>query len=133
MQFVFLHADPNFVYPFFTGYAQENGRDKGEGFRHNFPLATGTGNGDYLEAFEKALMVIEDFDSKFFLISLAVDIYEGDPLSTFCVTREVFGTIGRLLGDTKFPLLFVQEGGYDLEEAVNCVANVLEGVMSIHP
>lgn len=129
VQFVSLHADPNSVYPFFSGYAHEQGEAKGEGLTYNLPLPGGTVDRDYVQALDKALMAIAEFEPQFLVVSLGVDIYEGDPLSTFCVSLGVFEVIGRLLGKLNFPLLFVQEGGYNLDVVGDCVANVLEGVM----
>jgi len=39
-----LHADPNFEYPHFAGYANETGTGAGLGFHKNFPLQRGTDN-----------------------------------------------------------------------------------------
>src|SRR5512138_1505474 len=37
-----IHADPDFEYPHFWGYASETGTGEGTGFHSNFPLAKGT-------------------------------------------------------------------------------------------
>ena len=48
-----IHADPNFEYPHFTGYADETGKGKGFGFHQNFPLPAGTDDAAYLIALER--------------------------------------------------------------------------------
>ncbi|MDP6039175.1 MAG: histone deacetylase family protein, partial [Candidatus Latescibacteria bacterium] len=61
VQFVSLHADPNSVYPFYSGYATEKGEGAGEGKTCNFPLPKGTNDLMYLDALDRALSVIADF------------------------------------------------------------------------
>jgi acetoin utilization deacetylase AcuC-like enzyme len=38
---------------------------------------------------------------------------------------EFFGTMGRLVGELKLPTVVVQEGGYNLATAGECVAEFL--------
>jgi len=130
VQFVSLHADPNSVYPFYSGYANEKGEGAGEGTTCNFPLPVGTNDHVYLNALDRALSVIADFGPEYLVVSLGVDIYVEDPLSTFFVSSDTFETIGRRLGAMNFSTLLVQEGGYNLDAIGNCVADVLEGVMT---
>ena len=130
VQFVSLHADPNAAYPFYSGYGKEKGEGSGEGTTQNFLLPRGTNDGEYLYALDCAGSVIAEFNPEYLVVSLGVDIYEEDPLSTFAVSRAAFEAIGRRLGTMNFPILLVQEGGYNLDAIGNCVADVLEGVMA---
>ncbi len=50
-----IHADPNFEYPHFWGYADETGTGAGYGFHKNLPLAKGTDDARYLSALDEAL------------------------------------------------------------------------------
>ncbi len=127
VQFVSLHADPNEVYPYYSGYAQERGEGEGEGFTQNFPLPIGTNDADYLDTLLRALDVIAGFDPVYLVVSLGVDILKEDPLSRFAVSRNIFGAIGQQITSFKCPTLFVQEGGYHLDVIGDCVADVLEG------
>ena len=58
-----IHADPNFEYPHFIGFADERGEGGGFGFHHNFPLPAGTDDAAYLVALESALGLIREFQT----------------------------------------------------------------------
>src|SRR5215213_7256358 len=81
-----IHADPNFEYPHYWGYANETGSGAGLGFHKNFPLEKGTDNGRYLTALEDALSLIRRFGPKHLVVSAGMDIYTHDPLGTIKVT-----------------------------------------------
>ncbi len=53
-----IHADPNYEYPHYWGYADETGTGPGTGFHKNIPLAKGTDDARYLSALEEALQLI---------------------------------------------------------------------------
>src|SRR5512140_2109834 len=70
-----LHADPNFDYPYYAGFAEETGSGAGLGFHRNFPLAKDTNDARYLSALEEALGLIHKFASTALVISAGMDIY----------------------------------------------------------
>lgn len=107
-----LHADPDFEYPHFIGFAEERGRGRGWGFHHNFPLPAGTGDSDYLQTLDRALAVIREFAPAFLLISTGMDIYADDPLGTIQVSTQGIGEIGRRIASLGLPSVIVMEGGY---------------------
>jgi acetoin utilization deacetylase AcuC-like enzyme len=110
---VSIHGDPAEEYPYFCGYADETGRAAGEGFHRNFPLPAGTGDTAYLEVLDQALALIGEFKPAFLVVSIGTDIYEGDPLGTFKVTRAGIGRIGRQIARAGIPTALIMEGGYD--------------------
>ena len=112
--FISLHADPNYAYPFFWGYADEYGAGKGKGFTRNLPLPAGTDDARYLEALDQALAPIRNFAPDFLVISAGFDLLAGDPLGDFAVSLEGLKRIGERLADLRLPSLIVQEGGYNL-------------------
>ncbi len=126
--FVSIHADPNRKYPYFSGFADEQGQGEGRGFTRNFPLEAGVDEARYLEVLNLALDAIRAFEPAFIVVSLGVDIYQGDPLGDFELSVEAFTRIGERLGQTALPALLVQEGGYDLETVGVCVGNVLQAL-----
>jgi acetoin utilization deacetylase AcuC-like enzyme len=125
--FVSIHADPNFEYPYYSGYARETGRGKGEGYTLNLPLPLGCQDDVYLATLKRALGRLIAFDADFLVVSVGGDIFAEDPLSRFEVSDRVFNPMGRWVGEQKKPTLFVQEGGYNLRAIGRCITDVLEG------
>lgn len=107
-----IHADPNFEYPHYWGYADETGSGAGLGFHKNLPLEKGTDNVSYFAALEEALGLIRTFDPKHLVISAGMDIYADDPLGTIKVTTEGIGEIGKRIAALDLPTVVVMEGGY---------------------
>lgn len=107
-----IHADPNFEYPHFIGFAEERGKGQGLGFHHNFPLSAGTGDAEYLHALDSALAVIREFAPAFLVISAGMDIYADDPLGTIKVSTQGIDEIGRRIASLGLPSVIVMEGGY---------------------
>lgn len=107
-----IHADPNFEYPHFWGYADEAGAGPGVGFHRNFPLAKGTEDARYLSALEDALSLIRSFGPKHLVVSAGMDIYAEDPLGTIKVTTDGIGEIGKRIASLGLPTVVVMEGGY---------------------
>ena len=110
-----IHADPNFEYPHFAGYANETGAGAGLGFHKNFPLEKGTDNARYLSALEEALSLIRDFAPSYLVLSAGMDIYTDDPLGTIKVTTEGIREIGKRISLLDLPTVIVMEGGYNNE------------------
>jgi acetoin utilization deacetylase AcuC-like enzyme len=107
-----IHADPDFEYPHFIGFAEERGRGRGFGFHHNFPLPKGTGDAEYLQTLEQALALIREFNPAFLVVSAGMDIYADDPLGTIKVSTQGIGEIGRRIAALGLPSVIVMEGGY---------------------
>ncbi|GAB4448058.1 MAG: histone deacetylase family protein [Anaerolineales bacterium] len=107
-----IHADPNFEYPHFIGFAEERGRGRGFGFHHNFPLIKGTDDAGYLQTLEQALALIREFAPAFLVVSAGMDIYADDPLGTVRVSTQGIGEIGRRIAALRLPSVIVMEGGY---------------------
>lgn len=107
-----IHADPNFEYPHYWGYADEKGAGRGFGFHKNFPLEEGTDDARYLSALEEALTLIREYAPMFLIISAGMDIYADDPLGTIKVTTDGIGEIGRRIASLGLPTVVVMEGGY---------------------
>lgn len=110
-----IHADPDFEYPSYFGFANERGKGNGFGFHHNFPLPKGTDDDSYLAALDQALELIQNFAPKFLVVSAGMDIYADDPLGTIKVTTEGIGEIGRRIASLNLPSVIVMEGGYNNE------------------
>ncbi len=107
-----LHADPDFEYPHFIGFADERGQGRGLGFHHNFPLPKGTDDTAYLRALEEALARIREYSPSYLVVSAGMDIYAEDPLGTIKISTAGIGEIGRRIASLGLPAVIVMEGGY---------------------
>ena len=108
-----IHADPNFEYPHFIGFADERGMGRGFGFHHNFPLPAGTDDAAYFVALESSLALIREFRPAYLVISAGMDIYADDPLGTIKVTTEGIAETGKRVAGLELPTVIVMEGGYN--------------------
>ncbi len=125
--FASIHADPSVSYPYFLGFADERGSGAGEGSTANYPLPPGTQWPTYAGALESALAGIRAAGPEALVISLGVDTFEGDPISSFRLASPDYLSMGAAIAQAGVPTLFVFEGGYAVESiAVNAV-NVLQG------
>ncbi|MBZ4420366.1 histone deacetylase family protein [Myxococcus sp. RHSTA-1-4] len=127
--FVSIHGTPETEYPYFLGYADERGAGEGEGYTRNFPLPRGTTWAEYATALDAALDCIGGFSPDALVVSLGVDTYEGDPISAFKLETRHFPLMGERLAGLKPPTVFVQEGGYAVEDLGSNVAGVLKGFL----
>jgi acetoin utilization deacetylase AcuC-like enzyme len=123
--FVSIHGDPDTEYPFYLGYADERGTGPGEGFNHNFPLPRGTDWTRYAEALDQALERIAGHAPQALVVSLGVDMFEGDPISQFNLRSDDFPRLGARIAALGLPTVLVQEGGYAVAEIGDNVAAVL--------
>jgi len=121
-----LHADPAFEYPYYAGYATETGAGEGLGFHHNFPLPAGTDDAAYLQTLDQALARVREFTPAHLIVSIGMDIYGGDPLGKFKITREGIREIGRNIAALNLPTAIIMEGGYNTDALGDNVAALLK-------
>jgi len=107
-----IHADPDFAYPSYMGYADECGAGKGLGFHYNYPLPKETGDDAYLETLDQALQKIREFKPAYLVLSAGMDIYADDPLGTIKVTTDGIGRIAKQIASLELPTAIIMEGGY---------------------
>jgi acetoin utilization deacetylase AcuC-like enzyme len=110
-----IHADPDFEYPSYFGFANERGKGKGFGFHHNFPLPKGTDDDSYLDTLDRALELIRNYKPKHLVVSAGMDIYADDPLGTIKVSTQGIREIGKRIAALNLPSVIVMEGGYNNE------------------
>lgn len=124
--FISLHQDPLTCYPG-TGFADETGIGKGEGYTLNLPMAPGDGDADYRNAFTQSVLpTLNRFEPQALLISAGFDAAGPDPLAQMNLTPEGFALMTQELRyvaeqhcDKK--LISLLEGGYDLPALGHCV------------
>lgn len=122
-----IHADPDWKFPFFTGFTDEKGINKGEGKNFNFPLSKGTTNSQYQKVLEQALKKIENFKPKYLIIPLGLDTHCDDPIGGFELTTKYYTEMAKTINSLKLPALIVQEGGYNTKLLGDNVVAFLKG------
>jgi acetoin utilization deacetylase AcuC-like enzyme len=125
-----LHADPDFAYPYYSGYADEVGGPEALDTITNVPLPAGTDGEAYLTALDRVLEQVSAFGPAVLVVSVGFDTYSGDPLSTFELEVGDYARIGDRLAQLECRTLFVQEGGYCLEALGTLAENLLSGFLA---
>ncbi|WP_252105939.1 MULTISPECIES: histone deacetylase family protein [unclassified Halomonas] len=128
--FASLHGDPDVTFPYYSGYADETGEGEGEGFTANYPMAPGTAVSTWMTALDDALARIIRAECELLVVSLGVDIFENDPISTFTFKRDDFAALGKRLAQAGLPCVLLMEGGYAVDDIGANVVSVLQGFES---
>jgi acetoin utilization deacetylase AcuC-like enzyme len=119
--FVSLHQ-----WPFYPG---SGGPDEGDETTVNVPLPAGTGDAQYLEAFDRAAFpALERFAPDLLLVSAGFDAAAGDPLGGMLLTEDGFAALARRAGSIGDRLALILEGGYNTETLPGLVQAVVEGL-----
>lgn len=107
-------------FPFYpgTGAASERGA---HGTVLNLPLAAGTGDREFLAAYERTIgPALDGFKPELILVSAGFDAHRDDPLAGLAVTTEGYRELAGLIAGwakqhCKGRTVWVLEGGYDLD------------------
>lgn len=124
---VSLHGDPRTEYPFYLGHADERGAGAGLGCNLNLPLPRGTDFARWRAALGAGTEAIGRFGAQALVVSLGVDTFEGDPISSFALRSADYLQVGSDIAAVQLPTVFVFEGGYAVAEVGVNAVNVLEG------
>ncbi len=123
--FFSIHENPTFLYPG-TGRRWEVGRGAGEGYTLNAPMAPGSGDLEYRQAFEQLLpSAMERFRPEFIIVSTGFDAHRDDPLADIQLTEEGYGFMTRFVADLSNVycggrIVSILEGGYERESLTRC-------------
>jgi len=128
-----LHGDPDRVYPYFTGRADETGGGAGHGATFNQPLPAGTGDDAWLAVLDRALDWLAGRHDGLVVVSLGIDTYGLDPLCDFALTTPAYHEAGRRVAATGARLVVLQEGGYHLPHLGENVRQWLRGAAGLAP
>ena len=115
-------------YPFYpgTGSRAERGGGAGEGATVNIPLAAGTSERGFKDAFEyEALPALRDFDPDLLIVSAGFDAHRDDPLCNLGLSSAAFGDLTRAVREIGAGPVMILEGGYDLTALFESVSEVL--------
>ena len=118
--FVSLHQ-----WPFYPG---SGGPDDQAKTTLNIPLAAGSGDDEYFEAFEQLVEpAVAAFEPELVLVSAGFDAHVDDPLASMLVTEDGFRELSRRCSAMAPRCAAVLEGGYELEMLPVLVAAALDG------
>ena len=120
-------------YPFYpgTGFYNEVGKGKGQGFSVNVPLPGGMGDSEYDSIYTKILMPIaREYQPELILVSAGFDSYYQDPLGGMEMTEQGFARLGSIFIQLanelcRGKLIFVLEGGYSVEGIAKCIQAIM--------
>ncbi|KPL05131.1 MAG: hypothetical protein AMJ73_02255 [candidate division Zixibacteria bacterium SM1_73] len=137
-------TDPSVFYvsvhqfPFYPGSGSENevGEGEGNGFTFNLPMFAGSGDVEYVEAFENIIYPSAvKFDPDFVFISAGFDAHENDPLAQINLTEEGYKRMTEVVTrladrccDNR--LVSVLEGGYNSHSLAFSVEEHLLALMN---
>lgn len=117
--YVSLHTADS--YPYNSGRREDSGEEAGKGFTLNVPLAPGSGDREYLAAFDRYVMPkLEEFAPEFLLVSAGFDAHFRDPLGALKLTDSGYKELARRLKAIadkycEGRMISLLEGGYDLK------------------
>lgn len=126
---VSIHGNPEVIFPFISGYADECGFEQGEGFNLNIPVAAGSEINSYLPLFEVALQKINDFHAEVLIVATGFDTFKGDPFGNLGLETKDYQVLGAHLASLGLPTLFIQEGGYVISALRANARSLLEGFL----
>ena len=130
--YVSTHQSPH--YPG-TGRADETGSGRGKGFTLNMPMPPGSGDAEFIAAFnEKLVPRADEFRPDLVLISAGFDAHTHDPLSGLALSSSCYGELTRIVRGIAERhaggrLVSVLEGGYELRALKESVAAHLRALM----
>lgn len=119
--FISTHQMP--LYPG-TGYPEECGVGRGEGYTVNIPLPPGTGDEGYMMVIEEVIQpVVDEFQPEFIAVSAGQDNHFTDPITSLALTARGYAEMMRRAVEMaerhcKGRLVAVLEGGYSVEGAL---------------
>ena len=118
--FVSLHQ-----WPFYPG---GGGPDDQASTTLNVPLRAGSGDAEYLDAFDRVVApAVAAFAPELVLVSAGFDAHEDDPLADMRVTEHGFRELARRCRALSDRVAAVLEGGYELHTLPRLVDAALDG------
>ena len=132
--YVSIHQYPH--YPG-TGYYDETGRGKGEGFTINLPFPAGTGEDLYEEAFRSVILPAgERFSPDLIMVSAGYDSHFQDLLCSLRLSdgyyrRMTDHLVGLADEHCNGRLIVTVEGGYNLEAMARSAVQTVAGLAGV--
>jgi acetoin utilization deacetylase AcuC-like enzyme len=131
---VSVHRNPESFFPG-DGFPDQIGQGRGRGYCMNFPVAEGSGDGDYLRIMdEMVLPSFERFSPDFIFVACGLDSLVGDPLGGLNVSGECFAMMTRRLMDCAREscggrVVMTLEGGYNMSSVPAAISGIIEAML----
>jgi acetoin utilization protein AcuC len=130
--FADVHEDGRYLYPG-TGSRTEKGKGAAEGTKLNIPMAPGSDDTAFADAWPQVLAHLEKFEPQFIILQCGADSLEGDPITHLRYTAKTHANAARQLAQIADRLghgrvLALGGGGYNrlnLAQAWNAVVENL--------
>ena len=127
-----FRADPTVLmvslhqWPFWPGTGGPGSSDE---HTLNVPLAAGSGDAEYMRAFDEIVEpAVRVFEPDAVLVSAGFDAHRDDPLAQMEVSESGFRELGRRCSALAPRVAAVLEGGYNLDTLPDLVEAALEGL-----
>ncbi|HKT43840.1 MAG TPA: histone deacetylase [Gaiellaceae bacterium] len=115
-------------WPFYPG---TGGPDEQRETTLNVPMSAGSGDDEYLHAFDHVVApALARFEPELVLVSAGFDAHEADPLALMNVTAAGFRELARRCAASAPRVAAVLEGGYNVDTLPELVDAALEGFAS---
>jgi acetoin utilization deacetylase AcuC-like enzyme len=114
-----------------TGKSSERGIGKGKEYTFNIPMPQGSGDKEYITAYQSTLPpLVKTFEPDIILVSAGYDLHKNDPLSGIKVSDEgIRSIIHSILSCSSNPFIFALEGGYNLSALGESVKITIEEML----
>jgi acetoin utilization deacetylase AcuC-like enzyme len=124
---VSIHGDPNTLFPYFSGRANESGSGIGVGYNINYPLPLGTADSQYESVFSDALSRVVSFAPTYIVVALGYDGHIQDPIGHFALSTGYYRRLATSISRLGIPTVLVQEGGYNTNTLGEIAQNFVRG------
>lgn len=112
-------------WPFYPG---SGGPGTSDASTLNVPLAAGSGDAEYLAAFDELVEpTVRSFDPQLLLVSAGFDAHVDDPLAEMAVTEDGFAEMARRCTQLAPRVAAILEGGYNLATLPRLVEAAIRG------
>jgi len=109
-----VHESGKWLFPG-TGFLEECGEGAGRGYSVNLPLAPGTGDEIYLDAFEAVVpLAVSDFQPEVVVLQMGADSHFQDPLAHLMLSVQGWRKVVERIGSFGLPTVALGGGGYNL-------------------
>ena len=129
---VSIHRDPQYEFPFFSGFEEEKGKGEGEGYNFNYPLGEQVDGAAYSEVLDNALKQIIKFSPEYLVVAFGLDTSKADPNGSWSLNASDFESNGKAIGSLKLPTICVQEGGYNTRILGRNARYFFNGLWNMH-
>lgn len=136
--YISLHQDGRTLYPG-TGFPEELGEGKGEGYNVNIPFPPNSNDENYAAAIREFLIPLsEQFNPDFIMVSLGFDSHRKDPLTNLEISTDGFELLARSVITQAEKLCggkigFVLEGGYDIRASAHSALRTIDALATQEP